>query len=143
MPRRGATLESLDSDHATAAARTGMRGGWRLVGIDGIRLGIVVLRHRHREELAGARNVGGAGRSGEQAIVADAVESFGQDVDEEAADELTGGERHLLVSGASVGAIIFVPEGDAVLVQRDQPAVGDGDAVGVARQISTAWGPPN
>jgi hypothetical protein len=29
-----------------------------------------------------------------------------------------------------------VPEGDAVLVEGDEPAVGDGDAVGVARQIS-------
>ena len=49
MTRRGATLENLDSDHATAAARAGMRGGWRLVGIDGISLGIVVLRHGHGE----------------------------------------------------------------------------------------------
>ena len=33
---------------------------------------------------------------GEQAVVADAVEAVGQDVDEEAADELVGGERHRL-----------------------------------------------
>jgi hypothetical protein len=32
--------------------------------------------------------------------------------------------------------IILVTEGDAVLVEGDQAAVGDGDAVGVARQIS-------
>jgi hypothetical protein len=63
------------------------------------------------------------------------VEAFGQDVDEEAADELTGGKRHSLVSRAAVGAVILVPEGDAIFVERDQPAVGDGDAVGVARQI--------
>ena len=79
MTRRGATLENLDSDHATAAARAGMRGGWRLVGIDGVSLGIVVLRHWHCEQLAGARDVVGAGRSGEQAVVADAVEAFGQE----------------------------------------------------------------
>ena len=53
-----------------------MRGGWRLVGIDGIRIGIVVLRHA--DERAGARDVVGAGRSGEQAVVADAVEAFGR-----------------------------------------------------------------
>jgi hypothetical protein len=110
-----------------------MRGGWRLVGIAGIRIGIVVLRHA--DELAGARDVVGAGGSGEQAVVADAVEAFGQDVAQETADELTGGKRHPLVSGAAVGAIVLVAEGDAVLVERDQPAVGDGDAVGVARQI--------
>jgi hypothetical protein len=37
---------------------------------------------------------------------------------------------------AAVGAVVLVPEGDAVPVERDQPAVGDGDAVGVARQIA-------
>src|ERR1700676_528501 len=36
---------------------------------------------------------------------------------------------------AAVGAVVLVPEGDAMLVERDQPAIGDGDAVGVARQI--------
>jgi hypothetical protein len=63
------------------------------------------------------------------------ADAFGQDVAQETADELTGGKRHPLVSGAAVGAIVLVAEGDAVLVERDQPAVGDGDAVGVARQI--------
>ncbi len=63
-----------------------MRGGWRLVGTAGIRIGIVVLRHA--DELAGACDVVGAGGSGEQAVVADAVEAFGQDVDQEASDEL-------------------------------------------------------
>src|SRR6266536_3836510 len=112
MTRRRAALESLDRDHASAAARTGMRGGWRLVGIDDIRIGIVVLRHWHGEQLASACDVVGAGRSGEQAVVADAVEAFGQDVDQETADELAGGKRHPLVSGPAVDAIILVAEGD-------------------------------
>ena len=64
------------------------------------------------------------------------MEAVRQDVDEEAADKLVGGERHALVACAAVGAIILVPEGDAVLVEGDEPAVGDGDAVGIARQIS-------
>ena len=55
----------------------------------------------------------------------DAVEAVRQNVDEEAADELVGGEkRHRLVAGAAVGTIILVPEGDAVLVEGDEPAVG-------------------
>ena len=41
-----------------------------------------------------------------------------------------------LISRAAIGAIILVPEGDAVVVGGDQPAVGDGDAVGIAREIS-------
>ena len=45
-----------------------------------------------------------------------------------------GAERHDFVSRAAIGAIILVAEGDAVVVGGDQPAVGDGDAVGVARR---------
>ena len=37
--------------------------------------------------------------------------------------------------GSSTGAVILPPEGDALLVERDEPAVGDGDAVGVAGEI--------
>ena len=87
-------------------------------------------------KLAGARDVGGAVAIGEQPVVADAMEALRQDVHQEAADELVRGERHRLVAGGAVGAIILVSEGDAVVVAGDQSAVGDGDAVGVARQIS-------
>src|ERR1700722_7397779 len=90
----------------------------------------------HGEQIAGACDIGRTVAIGEQAIVSDAVEAVRQNVDEEAADELVGGERHRLVAGAAVGTIILVPEGDAVLVEGDEPAVGDGDAVGIARQIS-------
>ncbi len=39
-------------------------------------------------------------------------------------------------AAAAVGTIILVPEGDAIIVERDEPVVGDGDAGGVAREIS-------
>jgi hypothetical protein len=42
-----------------------------------------------------------------------AVETFWQHVDEEAADELVGGERHPLVSIAALDAVILRLEGDA------------------------------
>jgi hypothetical protein len=64
------------------------------------------------------------------------MEALGQGVDEETADELTCCELHDFVAGSAVATIILVTEGDAVLVEGDQAAVGDGDAVGVARQIS-------
>jgi len=44
-------------------------------------------------------------------------------------------ERHRAIAFGAVAAIILEPEGHAGVVERDQPAVGDGDAVGVARQI--------
>lgn len=65
----------------------------------------------------------------------DAMQAFWQHVNEEAADELVCGKRHPLVSIAALDAIILPLEGDALLVAGDQAAVGDGNAVGVTRQI--------
>jgi len=55
-------------------------------------------------------------------------------VNEKAADELVGCERHRFVSIAAFDPIVLPPEGDAMLVVCDQAAVGDGDAVGVAHR---------
>ncbi len=65
----------------------------------------------------------------------DTVEALRQDVEQEATDELVGAERHGALAVDTVASIILVAEGDAGLVERDEPAVRDGDAVGVARQI--------
>src|ERR1700675_84505 len=53
-------------------------------------------------------------------------------VEQEAPDELVGGEGHCAISRLPVAAVILVPEGHAALVERNEPAVRDGDAVGVA-----------
>jgi hypothetical protein len=48
--------------------------------------------------------------------MADAMEPFGQDVQQEAPDELVGRQRHGAVSGLSVAAVVLVAEaagGDA------------------------------
>jgi hypothetical protein len=63
------------------------------------------------------------------------VQAFWQHVDEEAADELVGGEPHASVSIAPLDAVVLPLEGDTLLVVGDQAAVGDDDAVGIARQI--------
>jgi hypothetical protein len=65
-----------------------------------------------------------------------AVEAAGRHMDEEAADELVYVERHRLEPFAPVAALVLPSEGDAVAIERDQAAVGDGDTVGVARQVS-------
>jgi len=90
---------------------------------------------RRREQRAGQRDIELAAAAGEQAIVTDAVEALGQNVEQEAADELVGAERHGTLPVGAVTAIILVAEGDAGVVERDQPAVRDRDAVGVARQV--------
>jgi hypothetical protein len=44
-------------------------------------------------------------------------------------------KAHGLVARAALRAVVLPAEGDAALVQGQQPAIGDGDAVGVAREI--------
>ena len=65
-------------------------------------------------ELLGAR----VAAVGEQAIVSDAVESPGQDVHEEPANELVGLERHGLVSIGTLDSLIFVFEGHTLRIGR-------------------------
>src|SRR5215467_9075870 len=127
MPWRTTAREDLDDDHATATAWT-----TRLNGIDGGRL---ALRFCNGEQLTRASDVVGARAFGEQAVVADAVQALWQHVNEEAADELVCGEHHALVSIAALDAIVLPLEGDALLVEGNQAAVGDGNTMGVARQI--------
>src|SRR5215469_4036325 len=58
-----------------------------------------------------------------------------QNVEQEAPDELVGAECHCPVSRRSVAAVIIVPEGHATLVESNEPAVRDGDVMGVAGEI--------
>ena len=129
MPRRCTAREDLDDEHATAAAWTS-----RLAGIGG-GSGRLVFRFCNGEQLTRTCDVVGARAFGEQAVVADAVEAFWQHVDEEAADELVRAERYAFVSIAALDAIVLPLEGDILLIEGDQAAVGDGNAVGIARQI--------
>src|SRR5674476_571700 len=130
MPGRGAALEDLDDDHATAAAWTRAREDGRLVAIiiiiGGLGLGLLAT-----EQLVGACDIVSTGGAGEQAVVADAVEALGQDVDQEAADELVGRQRHGRVPTWSLDPVILPLERNVGIVGWDQPAVGDGDAMGV------------
>jgi len=115
--------------HAATAAGTGWPLIWRLDGFDGIG------RRRDGQQFAGASNVALAGRAGEQAVVADAMEAARQDMQEEAADELVRVERHDLLPFGTAPTIILVPEGDASFAEGDQAPVRDRDPVRVARQI--------
>src|SRR5271167_3541587 len=114
MPRRLAAFESLDNDHATTAVRTGMCAGRLFIGGVGRGMAGLILASRI-EQHSRPRDVLDTLGAGEQAVVADAVEAVRQDVDEEAPDELVRAERHDLLARAAVGAVVLVPEGDALL----------------------------
>src|SRR5215831_4805128 len=65
----------------------------------------------------------------------DTVETVWQYVDQEAADELIGAERHKLVASVALGSVILPFEGHALVVEGDEAAVGNSNAVRVARQV--------
>src|SRR5215467_10269999 len=58
-----------------------------------------------------------------------------QNVEQEAPDKFVGADRHCPVPRLSVAAVILVAEGHAALVESNEPAVRDGDAMGVAGEI--------
>ena len=70
---------------------------------------------------------------GEDTVVADSDEAGGEDVEEEALDELEGRQRHC--AGLVVLLRISVLEGDPVPFQVEETAIGDGDAVGVCAEV--------
>ena len=65
--------------------------------------------------------------------MADANQAAGQDVQQEAAQELICGNGHDLLL-AAVG-IISPAEGDAIVLEGHEAMAGNGDAMRVARQV--------
>src|SRR5947207_114919 len=104
---RATTLKAFNDDHVAAAAGAGMLWCFRLVGLGGGGFDGIDGEQRHREQFAGARNVLGTLAAGEQAVIADAVEASGQDVDQEPADELVGWERHCFVTLRAFEAVVL------------------------------------
>ena len=86
------------------------------------------LRRRRCEQASASGELGGAMAIGEKAIVANAMEGVGQRVQQEPADELVGRQGHDL--DLVVMAVIFPAKGDLIVLDGDEAAVGDGDAVG-------------
>lgn len=100
------------------------------------RRGVMILVWRRCVE-QGSKTVeiGGALAVGEQTVMSDPVEPIWEDMDEKASNELKRFKGHGLLPIATVGAVIFVSEGDAIFVGRDQAAVSDGDAMSIAAKI--------
>src|SRR3954454_7193845 len=74
-------------------------------------------------QLPGSYDVGLTGGAGEQPVVADAVEPLGQDVEQEAPDELVRRKCHRAIPRLPVAAVILVAKGDAARVEGKQAAV--------------------
>src|SRR5215813_160935 len=122
--RLAAGIEGLDDEHASAAARARMCERLCRIGLAGL-LGRSLFGRRWVEvqELTHGLDGLGAIAAGEQAVMANAMEALGQDVDEEAADELVDVERHGGVTARSLDPVVLDLEGDPAPVERDQAAV--------------------
>ena len=128
-----AGFEGLDDDHPPAAARASIP-----VFVVATIFGVIARPARrswvgYGEEPAGQCNVVGPVGIGEEAVVTDAMKSVGQDMDQEAADELVGVERHKLIASVALGPVILPFESDALAGEGDEPAVCNSSAVQVSR----------
>src|SRR5262249_52515631 len=122
-------LEDLYDDHTTAAV-----GAWR--SQVGRGSGVLELSWcRHSEQLAGARDIVFAVGASEGAVVTDTMETLRPNVEQKEEHEIDLDEGHDGLALVSVAAIVLVSERDPGVVERNQPVVRDGDAVGVSRQI--------
>ena len=90
-------------------------------------------RWRDGERLTTLGQLAGARARGEEAEVADADEALRQHVQEEAAEKLVDVERER--AHLTAVPIVLPPKRDGVVGDVDEPVVGDGDAVGVAREV--------
>ena len=84
------------------------------------------------EKFAAKGELGGAMAVGHEAEVADAMETVGQRVKQETANELVGLELHDLCR--AVLAVVLPGKGDVILVEGCEPAVGDCNAMGISVQ---------
>ena len=85
------------------------------------------------EEVPAARQLGLPGAVGEDAEVPNADKVLGDDVEQEAADELLGRQRHDV--HAVTVAVVFPAKAHDTGLEIGEAVVGEGDAVGVAPEV--------
>jgi len=69
----------------------------------------------------------------EKSEVADADQPFRENVDEESSQKLICGNRHDLLLTAPY--IVFPAKRDSIILESNEPVVGNGDAMCISRQI--------
>ena len=126
--------EDRADDHRRAASRTGpRRGGVGRWSSARSRRGSV-RRRRCGEQGPREGHARGATGVGEKSRLPDADEAARQDVLDEAAQKLHGGERH---RAALVAVGVVLPrKGDVVAIEGEQPVIADRDAMGIAPEIA-------
>ena len=115
--------QDLDDAHGAAAAGAWWRGGGRRGRrFAGWRLGRVPRdRRRGIEQVPDRGELRLAMAIGEEAIMTNALEPFGKDVQQKAADELVGIKFHALLLRAV--ALVLPGEGDAMIIDGDDAPI--------------------
>jgi len=136
LGRRWALQDVYASEHAFPAVGTqtqtaGQESEEQLIVFSLLRVRLSD-RPRLTESVPAAREESGAGSVGEKAVVADSDKALGENVKEEAADELLKRKRQ---RSDPTAAVILEAESDGPVVDVKQPVVGDRDAVCVAGEI--------
>ena len=90
-------------------------------------------RRRDGEDRSTRREIGGATARGEQPEVADADEACREDVQQEASEEVVDVERQR--AHLAPVPVVLPSKRDGVVGDADEPVIGNGDAVGVAREV--------
>jgi len=126
--------ESVDDDQPTAAAWTGQcEDPGMMIGVASICVtGVFPAWRFGPERLPDPGDIGRAVAVSVEAVVADAMLAFGQDMHQEPADELVDLQGHGCVSACAIQAVVLDLEGHAARIEPDQATVGNRDAVGVA-----------
>ena len=126
--------KDLDDAHRAAAAGAWFAQGERDdLGCRCRRGGLFWMRCP--EQCADICDIDLAGRAGQQAIVPDTMEAIGQNMDQETAYELGGGQPHHLLPVTRLDAVVLPSEGDRLGISADQTGVRDRHSVGVAAEI--------
>jgi len=123
--------DCLDDDQLSAATWARQREDTgRLVGIaEAIVIDVIVVWRVDPEQMPDPGDIGGPVAVSIEAVVADAVLALWQHMDQEPADELVGLQGHSGMPPGAVDAVILDAEGDALVVDPDQAAVGDRDTM--------------
>ena len=129
--------EDLDDDHRRATMRTdegGLDVGYGCLGRLRFGDGGDVQQFKRAGEMLAAFGIG------EQPVVADAMKAGGQHVQQEAAHELIGTERHGLVARLPGGAVVLPVKGDASLVECEQSPIRNRPLAGETPGLSEPLG---
>jgi uncharacterized protein GlcG (DUF336 family) len=115
--------EALDNHHAAGAFRAAVSAcRLRFADSSGI------------QQRTAAGKCRTAAAVGKETKVADADQASGQDMEQEAAQELMRRDGHDLLLVAM--RVVSPTEGDAAIAQGDKAMIGDGDAVGISGQVA-------